>query len=80
MTLFVASNAVSDQESSCAREMKKGYSSLASKECPFPGSGIGGDGKELKYRRENFVFVISAPNALDGAATFATNLFRSALV
>lgn len=40
MTWRLANDAVSDQESSCERERKKGYSSLADKECPFPGSGI----------------------------------------
>jgi hypothetical protein len=40
MSWCVASNAVSDQESSCARETKKGYSSRANKECPFPLNGI----------------------------------------
>jgi len=42
MTWCGASVAVVDQKSSCARETKKGYSSLASRECPFPGSGIAG--------------------------------------
>lgn len=40
MTWCVTSDAVSNQESSCARESKKGCSSLANKECPFPGNGI----------------------------------------
>ena len=80
MTLCVASNAVSDQESSCARETKKGYSSRANKECPFPDSGIVQSVQSgqsfpwrlaLTYQRGNFVFVISAPKTLKcGTATY----------
>src|SRR6267154_577387 len=84
MTLCVAGNAVSDQESSCARETKKGYSSRANKECPFPGRGIDRDrvqqGQSVSLGVDTSVGILyllfPRPTPLKGAATY----FRDQLV